>query len=162
MAIRNARLSGLAVTLFGAGFLLYNLKYPLDTWGNPGPGVFPMMAGIMLVVLAAWELAREFLRPAVQRNEESGGQRASLREAFRVSHGARKIFLTIVVFVLYILMIRWIGFFVSNFFFVIIASRLAGARSWGAPVALSAGVNVFCYSLFDLWLKLSLPRGFLF
>jgi hypothetical protein len=59
-------------------------------------------------------------------------------------------------------MIKWIGFFVSNFFFVIVASRLIGARSWGAPVALSAGINLFCYALFDLWLKLSFPRGVLF
>jgi putative tricarboxylic transport membrane protein len=162
MAIRKERLSSLVVILFGAGFLLYNVKYPLDTWGNPGPGIFPLMAGIALVILAAWELARDVLKPASTRNEKSNVQGASLTETFRATHGERKIMLMIAIFVLYILMIKWIGFFVSNFFFVIIASRLIGARSWSAPVALSAGINLFCYALFDLWLKLSFPRGVLF
>lgn len=162
MAIRKERLSGLVVMLLGAGFLLYNLKYPLDTWGNPGPGVFPLMVGTVLVVLAAWELGRDLLKPASARNEESNAQRASVREIFRASNGKVKVLIMVAVFVLYILMIKWVGFFVSNFFFVIVASRLIGARSWGAPVALSAGINLFCYALFDLWLKLSFPRGVLF
>jgi hypothetical protein len=162
MAIRKERLSSLVVLLFGAGFLVYNLKYPLDTWGNPGPAVFPLMAGAVLVVLAAWELARDLLKPAPTRNEEGNAQRASLKETFRVAEGEGRILLMIAAFVLYILMVKWIGFFVSNFFFVIIASRLIGARSWGGPVLLSAGIDLFCYALFDLWLNLSFPRGVLF
>ena len=162
MAIRKERLSGLVVMLFGAGLLLYNLKYPLDTWGNPGPGVFPLMAGTVLVVLAAWVLGRDLLKPASKEGGESNAQCTPLKKTFRITQGERNILLMIAVFVLYILMIKWIGFFVSNFFFVIVASRLIGARSWGAPVALSAGINLFCYALFDLWLKLSFPRGVLF
>ncbi len=68
----------------------------------------------------------------------------------------------IAAFVIYILTINWAGFFISNFFFVIIASRLIGARNWRGPVALSVGINLFCYVLFDMWLKLSFPRGIIF
>lgn len=163
MAIRNVRLSGLVAMLFGVGFLLYDLRYPLDTWGNPGPGVFPLMAGAVLVVLAACELVRDFMRPASTRDgEESAAECVSLRDMFRPGYGQSKVLLMIAVFVVYILMIKWIGFFVSNFFFVIVASRLIGARNWKGPVGLSTGVNIFCYFLFDVWLKLSFPRGILF
>jgi hypothetical protein len=37
-----------------------------------------------------------------------------------------------------------------------------GAKGWAKPIALSAGVNLFCYFLFVAWIKLSFPRGILF
>jgi chromosome condensin MukBEF ATPase and DNA-binding subunit MukB len=64
--------------------------------------------------------------------------------------------------VIYLTMIRWVGFFVSTFLFVIVISRLFGGKGWAKPIALSMGVNVFCYFLFEVWLKLSFPAGFLF
>ena len=164
MAVRKKKLlSGLVVMLFGVGFLLYDLKYPLDTWGNPGPAVFPLMAGAVLVILAFCELARDLLnRGSASDGEEGRAQHVSLSKAFRTGKGETKVLVMIAAFVIYILMIKWIGFFVSNFFFVIIASRLIGARDWRGPVALSVGINLFCYVLFDVWLKLSFPRGIMF
>jgi len=163
MTIRRERVSGLVIVLFGVGSLLYGLQYPFDTWGNPGPAVFPFMATAVLLLIAGWNLVRDFVKPApVTGDEESSAPRESLRESFGSGSGRSKVFVMIGVFVLYILLIRWVGFFVSNFFFVIVASRLIGARNWRGPLALSAGVNLFCYLLFDLWLKISFPRGMLF
>ena len=64
--------------------------------------------------------------------------------------------------VLYILMMKWIGFFVSTFLLVILTSRLMEAKDWGRPIALAAGVCLFCYLLFEVWIKLNFPRGMLF
>jgi hypothetical protein len=163
MSIGRERVSGLVIVLFGAGSLLYALQYPFDTLGNPGPAVFPCMAAAVLLLLAARNLIRDYLKPSpVTGDEESGRRRESLRESFRSGGRRAKVVVMIAIFVLYILMIRWIGFFVSNFLFVIVSSRLIGARNWRGPVTLSAGVNIFCYLLFDFWLKLSFPRGMLF
>jgi hypothetical protein len=163
MAVRKKLLSSLVVMLFGIGFLLYDLKYPLDTWGNPGPAVFPLMAGAVLVILAFRELARDLLNSGSASDEDEGrAQHVSLKDAFRTGKGEAKVLVMIAAFVVYVLMIKWLGFFVSNFFFVIVASRLIGARNWRGPVALSAGISLFCYLLFDVWLKLSFPRGIVF
>jgi hypothetical protein len=163
MAVRKKVLSSLVVMLFGIGFLLYDLKYPLDTWGNPGPAVFPLMAGAVLVILAFRELARDLLNSGSASDEDEGrAQHVSLKDAFRTGKGEAKVLVMIAAFVVYVLMIKWLGFFVSNFFFVIVASRLIGARNWRGPVALSAGISLFCYLLFDVWLKLSFPRGIVF
>jgi putative tricarboxylic transport membrane protein len=64
--------------------------------------------------------------------------------------------------VLYILMMQWIGFFVTTLLLVILSSRLMETKDWGKPIALAAGVGIFCYLLFDVWLKISFPRGALF
>ena len=163
MFIRKDITSSLVILLFGVGFLLYDLKYPLDQWANPGPGVFPLVIGAVLVVLAAWLLVQEARKPKSQGAKENDlGSRKSITSLLQRSRAEAKPLFMIVVFIIYLLMVKWVGFFVSNFLFVIISSRLMGAKGWGKPVALSAGINLFCYFLFVAWIKLSFPRGFLF
>jgi hypothetical protein len=163
MASRKEIESSLVLLLFGAVFLLYDLKYPLDQWANPGPGVFPLIVGGALVILAGWLLAQEVRKPKPQGAEKSdGGPRKSISGFLQGDRTEAKPLVMIAVFVFYLLMVRWVGFFVSNFFFVIFSSKLMGAKGWGKPIALSAGVNLFCYVLFVAWIKLSFPRGVLF
>jgi hypothetical protein len=153
----------LALLLFGVVFLLYDLKYPLDQWANPGPGVFPLVVGGVLVILAVWLLAQEVWKhkPQAAKKNEAGG-RISISTLLQRNRGEAKPLLMVVIFIVYVLMVRWVGFFISNFLFVIISSRLMGAKGWAKPIALSAGVNLFCYFLFVAWIKLSFPRGILF
>jgi len=161
--VRKKIVSSLVLVVFGVGFLLYNTKYPMDTWANPGPAVFPLMVGAVLVILAALQLFQDDRKSKPEEikegDEESG---SSIREFLRRNKGEVKPLLMIAVFVVYLLMVKWVGFFISNFLFVIISSKLMGARDWGRPVALSAGISLFCYFLFEVWLKLSFPRGALF
>jgi hypothetical protein len=163
MASRKEIESSLVLLLFGVVFLLYDLKYSLDQWANPGPGVFPLVVGALLVILAAWQLAQGVRRPKPEVTKESHeGTGSSIREFLQRNKGEAKPLLLIAVFIVYLLMVKWVGFFISNFIFVIISSKLIGAKDWGRPIALSAGVSLFCYFLFEVWLKLSFPRGVLF
>jgi putative tricarboxylic transport membrane protein len=163
MFIRKEIASSLVLFLFGVVFLLYDLKYPLDQRENPGPGVFPLAVGAVLVILAAWQLVQEVRKPKPQGSRENDeGARKSITAFLQRSRGETKPLLLIAVFIVYLLMVKWVGFFISNFMFVIISSKLLGAKDWGRPIALSAGVSLFCYFLFEVWLKLSFPRGALF
>jgi len=163
MIVRKEIASHLVLFLFGVVFLLYDIKYPMDTWANPGPGVFPLMVGAVLVILAAWQLAQEVRKPKPQGAKENHeGAEKSITPSLQRVRGETKPFFMIAVFVVYLLMVKWVGFFISNFLFVIVSSKLIGAKGWGRPIALSAGVSLFCYFLFAVWLKLSFPRGALF
>ena len=159
MAIRKEIVGTLVPVLFGAGFLLYDTQYPLDNWANPGPAVFPFLVGLVLAILSVWQLVRASRKPKL---EHSKAKIPSVREFLQPNKGETKVLLMIAVFIGYLLMVQWVGFFVSNFFFVVVSSRLMKARDWRGPVALSLGVNLFCYFLFEVWLKLSFPRGILF
>ncbi len=153
--------SSLLLLLSGVGYLLYDLKYSLDTWANPGPGVFPLITGGVLVILSVYQSVQ-----VLRRRRGNGGEGAlarNLRPSMEsLKADERKPLLMIGFFVVYLLMVKWVGFFTSDFLFVVFCSKLIGARGWGKPVALSAGVNLFCYLLFEVWLKLSFPTGFLF
>jgi hypothetical protein len=165
MAIRKEILGDAALISFGIVFLAYNRQYSMDTMANPGPGIFPLIIGVVLVGLGVWQLVLDWVRPAQSDCEEKGRGSISIRSlrgCLRKDNAERGVLLMIGSFIIYLLAVQWIGFFVSNIIFVVIASRIMGARNWGGPVALSAGIAVFCYFLFEVWLKLSFPRGILF
>ncbi len=162
MITRKELTSSLVFLFAGAGYLAYNTDYSLDTWNNPGPGVFPLIAGGVFLILAACQLVRTLKRPKVEDDQKSAGwsiqsAKVSLREGLRT-----KSFILVVAFILYLLMAKRVGFFASNFLFVTVSSKLLGARDWRGPIALAAGIDLFCYLLFEVWLKLSLPKGYLF
>jgi putative tricarboxylic transport membrane protein len=150
---RRDTAAGIVVLLIGVVFLVYNLNYTLGQLANPGPGVFPLMVGGVWVVLAVWHLASVLRK-----------HKAPAREALQESKtkGRTKALFMIAALVFYLLIVKWAGFYVTTFLFVVICSKLAGAREWVRPLALSIGINLFCYLLFGMWLKLSFPKGIFF
>ncbi len=155
--------SSLVLIIFSAVFLVYTTRYPLDDWENPGPAVFPLILGAVLLVLSSWQLIRALLAPKTAGGaEEAGHGIDALKEFLRENGGEAKVIALTVMLALYILMIQWIGFFVSTLLLVVLTSRLMEAKGWGKPVTLAAGVGLFCYFLFEVWIKLSFPRGILF
>jgi hypothetical protein len=163
MVARKEIASSLVLILFGVMFLLYDTKYPLDQLANPGPGAFPLMVGAIWVILAGWQFIQTFRRTQPPGSKERNKKDVqSLRGIFQGTQGETKVLFMIAVFVIYLVMVKWVGFFTSNFLFVMISSRLMGARGWKGPVTLSVGIALFCYLLFEVWLKLSFPRGILF
>ncbi len=163
MSPRKEIASSLVLILFSAIFLVYTTQYPLDDWENPGPAVFPLVLGAILLALACWQLIRALLAPkAPGETGVKGNLIDNLNRFLRESGGEAKVIVLTVILVLYILMMTWIGFFVSTFLLIVLASRLVEAKDWGRPIALAVGVCLFCYFLFVVWIKLSFPTGILF
>jgi putative tricarboxylic transport membrane protein len=163
MTPRKEIAGSLVLILFSMTFLIYTTRYPLETWESPGPAVFPLLLGGVLLILAAWQLIRALLAPGMPKKEGNKVSRIeSLKKFLRDDKGETKVLCLTAMLVLYLLMMQWIGFFVSTFLLVILSSRLMEAKEWGRPIALSVGVGLFCYLLFEVWLKLSFPRGLLF
>jgi len=163
MTPRKDIASSLVLILFSLTFLIYTTRYPLDDWESPGPAVFPLILGGVLLLLAAWQLIRAFLSPKAPNRR--GGKESKVKAVKAFLHdnqGEAKVLILTSLLVLYIFMMQWIGFFVSTFLLVILASRLMEAKDWVRPVVLSVGVCLFCYFLFVVWIKLSFPKGILF
>jgi putative tricarboxylic transport membrane protein len=155
--------SSLVLILFGTVFLIYTTRYPIDDWESPGPAVFPLILGAVLVLLAVGQLVQA-LWALGRRNREAAGapKTASFKSFLHENRGEAKVLYLTVMLVLYILMMKWIGFFTVTFLLVALTSRLMGAKGWARPIGLSLGVCIPCYYLFEAWLKLSFPRGIFF
>jgi hypothetical protein len=158
--LRNDLWSGGVLLLLGGAYLAIDLRYPLDSLANPGPGLFPLAAGMLLVTLALLQLA------------QAGGTLLSLGRAVASrpstddpggtaedSQAGRRPVLMLAILVVYLLVVSWIGFLTSTFLLVVICSKLMGSRGWSGPVALAAGLALACYLLFSVWLRVPLPAG---
>ncbi len=155
--------SSLTLILFSMIFLVYTTRYPLDDWENPGPAVFPLVLGGVLLALASWQLIRALLAPKPPASAgEKGHGIDAVKKFMQDNAGEAKVVALTGMLVLYILMMKWIGFFVSTFLLVVLSSRLMEAKGWGRPIALAVSVGLFCWLLFEVWIKLSFPRGILF
>jgi putative tricarboxylic transport membrane protein len=149
--------------LFSLTFLIYTTRYPLETWESPGPAAFPLILGGVLLILASWQMIRALLAPKPA--QPAGGKasaKKALKEFLHDNAGEAKVLALTIMLILYILLMQWLGFFVSTFLLVVFTSRLMETGEWGRPIALAAGVGLFCYLLFEVWIKLSFPRGLLF
>jgi len=158
MGPRKEITSSFTFILLGAGYLVYNTKYPLDTLNNPGPGVFPLILGGILTLLAIYQLAH-VLQKSRLKEYQVKEQPQSVKGALQSWKKESGPLILAAAFAIYVILIPWMGFFISNFLFVVICSRLIGARDWKRPLFLAIGLDLFCYLLFEIWLKLSLPRG---
>ncbi len=161
MIARKEITSSLVLIALGVGYLAYNSGYSMDTWANPGPAVFPLIVGGLFIFMILCDIVQASHKARDHEQEKRESNKAPARPGW-IGTGEAKAVSLLVIFALYIFMIQGAGFFVSNIVFVVVCSRVMGAKDWVRPIALAAGISLCCYLLFEVWLKLSLPRGFLF
>ena len=143
--------AGLAV--LAALYLVANRRYPLDSLAAPGPGVFPLGVGLILLGLAGWQTCRAlpgWLGARRVRAKEGGGVGSPRHPLVMIG-----------LVVTYASAIGAIGFLGASFVLVLAGSRLLGARGWLRPVALALGVIAAAHVIFVAWLGVPLPTGLL-
>jgi putative tricarboxylic transport membrane protein len=143
---RRDRWSAAGLAVLAAAYLVANLRYSLDTLAAPGPGVFPLAAGVALLVLAGWQV----VVPA------RGPDRAA-----EVASRPRNPLLMTGLLGLYAASLGVLGFLPSSFVLVLLAARLMGAPGWMRPAMLALGITIATWLVFVVWLGVPLPAGWL-
>jgi hypothetical protein len=143
--VRRDRWSALGLAVFALGYLAAGRAYPLDTLAAPGPGVFPLVAGTSLLLLAGWQFATAGRRPAGRRAADLAGPPARALPVMAAG------------LVLYALALPRLGFVPASFALVVLAARLMGCPGWWRPAALALGVVLASRVLFGTWLGVPLP-----
>jgi len=141
-AARRDHWSALGLGLLALGYLLAGRRYPLDTLATPGPGIFPLAAGLALLALAVWQFVSAG-RSAPDPADGGGVPRAPV--------------IMSAVLVLYAAALPVLGFLLTSFALVIVAARLMGLDGWWRPAALALGVTAASRLLFGTWLGVPLP-----
>jgi hypothetical protein len=141
---RRDRWSAVGLALLAAAYLLAGRAYPLDTLAVPGPGVVPLVAGLVLLALAAWQLAAAS-RPVADEAETGGAPLAFTPLAMAT------------VLVLYAATLPRLGFGLAAFGLVFAAARLMGLGGWWRPTALALAATVLSHVIFVTWRGVPLP-----
>ena len=126
----------------GAGCLAYTMTLPLGTPIDPGPGLWPAVASVLLVGAGSWVLVME-------RDGEGVEQ---------FGPGTRGVALGVLMLVGYVLLVRRIGFEIPTLLLIAGWLRLLGGEPWRVTAAVSVGATAVLYVVFVLLLGVPLPR----
>jgi putative tricarboxylic transport membrane protein len=138
----------LAPPLFvlGSGYLVLSFLIPEPSGGYAaiGPRAFPVVVGIALVACSLW----------------IGASRTSAL-AKDTPVRWRLFALSALTFLAYILLLEPIGYLLATVGMITLESRLLGSRSWARNLAVGCGITASIYCVFNLLLKIPLPKGML-
>ena len=135
------------LALLALAYLLVARRYSVDTLATPGPGLMPVLAGFALLGIAIVLFA-------------TSRRVAAAREAIRAAAAptpAIKPLILCAALVVYAAALPRVGFVVSSFALVVVASRLMGETSWWRSVLLAVGIVTVSQLLFARWLGVPLP-----
>ena len=150
-----ASAAGLAA--LAIAYLVAGRAYPLDTLAAPGPGVFPLAVGVLLLGLAIGQGAAALRQTG--RDPGSPAPPASTGPPTGEPGASGRVLALTGVLVAYAVAAGLVGFLPASFALVLVSSRLLGARDWLRPALLAGGVTAAAYVIFVLWLAVPLPRG---
>lgn len=146
--------SSLVWMIVSALFLQGAIQLGLGGLMEPGPGFFPFIMSLSLISLSA------ILFVAAARKKVEEKLPAGLR-FWPEMDGTKRILLTIAFLILYVLALGYLGFALTTFLFIFFLLRFIEPQAW-LTVLLGAGLTTgLSYIVFEVWLKGSLPTGFL-
>ena len=118
-------------------------------WGSDGPeaGYFPFYIGLILCISAVVVIVQA-LRMKPEKNKVF------------VEREALKLVLSMLVpSILYVAIIAWSGIYVASAVFIAFFMRWLGKYAWWKVAAVSIGVSVVFFLIFERWFKVPLPKG---
>lgn len=155
----------LPATVFAAAILAVGVVYevmgmnmPRGTIAYPGPGFFPTLIGVFLIVTAAGCLIQELL--ARKRAPETPAP-APASAAPPPERRYGKTVQLLALLVGYTLALKPLGFPLAIALFVAIAIRIFGYRKSLPTAAMALVIAAASYVAFVSWLKVPLPLGLL-
>jgi len=123
----------------------------LGTLRQPGPGLLSFGVGAGTGILSLVLLIKSFLYRTTP--IEPGRAKEPIRK--------EKFILICVSFFVYAIAVEWLGFILSTFVFVLLLFRLIEANRWWNSLLKAVLVTAGNYLIFVIWLKISVPKGFL-
>ncbi len=136
------------------------LNMPRGSLAYPGPGLFPMIIGVFMIVTALGCLLREIF----PRKGGTNPVQAILPKEAAAEPEERNVMKTFQLTLLmigYTFVLKPLGFPIAICIFLALAIRIFGYRRWIPTVAMAALIAGISYVAFVLWLKVPLPMGIL-
>jgi len=144
------RISGLFWLLFGIFILVGARSYSFGTFQEPGGGLYPTLLGSLMIIMAIFLLANS---PKAKEEEGPAWDRKG--------GGLRRCLVTLCGLLIIPFLFHLIGFFPTMFLFIMFMMRIILPLPWITALATSAIASVGGHFLFESWLKIQFPRGFL-
>ena len=144
--------SGLVLLILSGVICWGAILLPLGNVRNPGPGFYPLWLGIILggmSIALIWRTAR--------RKEGARTLRDILAEKVRWE----KVLWVLIALVLYATLMDFLGFLIATFLLMAFLLRFIEPQPWRTVLMWTLIGSLGSYLIFDMWMKLRLPKGVL-
>jgi len=132
--------------LFGGLVLADALRLGIG-WGSDGPksGFFPFWLALIMVLSCAVIVAQA----ARKKTRRSFVTRERVGPVFKVLWPATAS----------VMLIHWVGLYVSSALYIGFYMRWVGRHSWSAVVLIAIGIPVTIFFVFEKWFYVPMPKG---
>lgn len=128
------------------------LKLPLGSADRPGAGAYPLLVGVLLIVLSLSLLVQSVRRHEAWDGEEPFPRGADLERVVAVGLSL----------VLFVLVLKPLGYALSSALLMAATLWLLGQRNWKTIVVVSTACAVLSHVVFASLLGIPLPAGVMF
>jgi putative tricarboxylic transport membrane protein len=145
---RNVEM-GVAVVcgLFAMLIMAGSLKVGIN-WGVEGPksGFFPFYVGLIILIASGLILAQVMISP---RSGKLFADWAQLRSVISV----------VIPTAIYVVTLPYLGIYFTSAVLIGAFMKVLGKYAWGITLAVSLGVPLVTYLMFEKWFLVPLPKG---
>ncbi len=141
------RVSSLVFLCTSIFFFVAALRMPFGRLNEPGPGLLPVLLGILMVVTSGALVLQGFFR--LERSVSHSLERASVN----------RMIVFVLGLALYCLLLPVLGFFTVTLLFEIGCMKLFGVTKWRTILSVAIAATLGAYYLFDTLLQIPFPRG---
>jgi putative tricarboxylic transport membrane protein len=150
---RDEVIVGIVIFLFGGATVLLSLKMPIGTFRVAGTGMFPLILGIILMLLSGIFVLRIFYQGmAVKIKKEPSPES---------SESPLQLILFLGAMVSATLFFNQLGYPLISFLLMLGLLRTLGIKRWGLNILISVATAVGSYFLFVKWLDIPMPKGWI-
>ncbi len=144
--------SGLFLLLVAALICWGSLKMPYGSLHKPGPGFYPFWLGLLLAGMSLGLIVEATLTLTAGKE---------IREIVKADVRWRNVFLVLIALVLYGALLDYIGFLIGTLLLMILLLRYVEPQPWTTVIGWALGGALGAYAIFEMWMKLRLPKGIL-
>jgi hypothetical protein len=147
---RYDQISSLVFLVCGVFITVSSLRIHIGTIGDPGPGLFPLITGILMGVISGGMFIKSYLQSSSAGQEPLGADK-------RIWHN--KSVATVVIMFLYAIAIDWLGFLTVTLAGLFVLYKAVGNLSLKVSLGGAILTAAIAYLLFKVWLNVQLPAG---
>jgi len=148
LQLRGEGILKIVFLFVGLGIVILSIQLGIGSLAKTGPGLLPFLCGILIFFLT---LMLFISKDKLAKDDSS----------FAKKHRVDKFLSLAGIFILWIILMPVFGYIVLTFLTSFSFAKVMGLQGWRKPFFLCCGITIFCYILFDLYLYIDLPRGFL-
>lgn len=141
-------ISGVFFFLIALGICLESIRIGLGNLKKPGTSFFPFLGGIVLLLLSLGLILKHFTsKKEFSENQEDRTIRW------------QNVIIVALLILIYTYVLDYLGYLISTFVLMVFLFRSIEYQPWWIVFVGSGCSSGFSYLLFQIWLKVDLPRG---